>query len=270
MKKLNEENKKEVIEYLMREPEMNLFALGDIETLGIDSEKVSAYTSENWGNGIMPYFILDYLGDYLIYSHSENYNSQEVADFLRIKNARFVNGKQEIIAKLSSHFRVTSVTDTYMARLNFNSIKQLEEHTLIIRRLKDSDLKDIYLLYMQIEEFKNYYFDGGKEDAIKKISTDLNGNGRIYGLFADNVLVSVARTTAETKHYAMVVGVSTIPEYRNRGYATYVVSKLCRDCLEEGMRFLCLFYNNPSAGKIYNQIGFEELGIFSMMRIDEV
>ena len=62
---------------------------------------------------------------------------------------------------------------------------------------------------------------------------------------------------------AMIVGVATDKDYRNQGLASAVMSKLCEEVLNEGKE-LCLFYDNPSAGKIYKRIGFTDIGIWSM------
>ncbi len=40
---------------------------------------------------------------------------------------------------------------------------------------------------------------------------------------------------------------------------------LCRDCFERGKKYLCLFYDDPVAGRIYNRIGFQELGEYGML-----
>jgi hypothetical protein len=43
------------------------------------------------------------------------------------------------------------------------------------------------------------------------------------------------------------------------------MSKLCSDLLKEG-KIPCLFYNNPSAGKIYERMGFRRIGFWKMLK----
>ena len=56
----------------------------------------------------------------------------------------------------------------------------------------------------------------------------------------------------------MVVGVATREDYRKKGLVSKCMSKLCYDYLKEG-KTLCLFYDNPEAGKIYKRLGFKEI-----------
>ncbi len=42
------------------------------------------------------------------------------------------------------------------------------------------------------------------------------------------------------------------------------LSKLCSDLLKRN-KTLCLFYDNPKAGRVYRRIGFKEIGIWTML-----
>jgi predicted GNAT family acetyltransferase len=86
-----------------------------------------------------------------------------------------------------------------------------------------------------------------------------------YGLLHEGKLISVATAAAKNSRSAMVIGVCTDPEERGKGYASAVVSKLCGDCLDSGLDFMCLFYDNPAAGRIYRRIGFIETGKYTML-----
>lgn len=43
------------------------------------------------------------------------------------------------------------------------------------------------------------------------------------------------------------------------------MEKLMADVLEEG-KSLCLFYDNPEAGRIYKRLGFKDIGRWTMYR----
>lgn len=68
-------------------------------------------------------------------------------------------------------------------------------------------------------------------------------------------IVSSALLNVEASDTALVGGVFTLPEARGRGYATACVSALCHDLQKEG-KTPYLFYENPSAGRIYRGLGF--------------
>ena len=92
------------------------------------------------------------------------------------------------------------------------------------------------------------------------------GSKAAVGGFLNGNMISVASTSAENSESAMVVGVATVKEHRGKGYASAVVRALCQDCFERGKKYICLFYDNPVAGRIYNRIGFKELGEYGMLR----
>lgn len=69
----------------------------------------------------------------------------------------------------------------------------------------------------------------------------------------------------ESDRSAMIVSVATRPGFRGRGYASATVAALCRGAFAGGKQFLCLFYDNPDAGRIYRRLGFAELGQYAML-----
>lgn len=255
------------LSYLNAEPEINQFFIGDIETYGMDGQQVSVYTSKDWQEGTqLPYCILNYRGDFQVYSHNLSYPAAEVADFLKSFHPRNISGKAEIIAPLLLYFPEKRAIPSHLARLNQVDISPAPG---MIRRLGKKDLESIYQLYLQIEEFNYTYQQESKEKILEELSLKLEGSGRIYGIFEQGQLVSVAQTTAETSKSAMIVGVATIPQCRNKGYAKSIMAGLCSDCLKIGMKFLCLFYENPSAGKLYYDIGFRDVGNYILLRNKE-
>lgn len=264
MKKLDNTHLQQAIAYLSEEPEFNLFLTGDIENFGMASDAIRTYTADDWTDGDFPYFILDYRGNFLVYSKNTDYDVKSVAKFLSSMEMENLSGKQEIIEKLCPYFPERPVQRTYMSRLNQVNPDFSFSDSLCVRRLDETDAESIYSLYVLIKEFS--MFQGlSEEQALEKQRTSLKDN-IYFGAFENGILTSVASITAATKTSAMIVGVSTRPEYRKRGYASAVVGTLCKEVLAEGRQFLCLFYDNPAAGRIYNRIGFKEMGIWTMLR----
>ena len=83
-------------------------------------------------------------------------------------------------------------------------------------------------------------------------------NGDIY--LWDNVApMSMAARTRPTRRGISIGGVYTLPENRNRGYATSCVAALCKKLLLE--YDFCVLYtdlSNPVSNSIYKRIGFKE------------
>ena len=78
---------------------------------------------------------------------------------------------------------------------------------------------------------------------------------RTFGVIADEKVVSVAMTVAETADGAVIGGVATLPEHRLRGYAARAVIALAVALQAEGKRvFICP--KNETAARLYRTLGF--------------
>ena len=77
-------------------------------------------------------------------------------------------------------------------------------------------------------------------------------------------IIATVATTAETKKSAMVVSVATDYKYRNNGFASLLMQDLMERYFRIKHKSLCLFYDNPQAGKIYLRLGFEMIGKWNM------
>ena len=131
-----------------------------------------------------------------------------------------------------------------------------EKHPEVDQRLinKIGNLKKIVDLYERIDEFEN--------TSLKCIKSGLK-TGRGYYIEVNKQAVAMAKNTAENKTHAIIVGVGTHPQFRNKGYATKCISKICRELLNEN-KTPCLFYDNEEAGKIYKKLGFIKIGNWSI------
>lgn len=270
MQKLSSRHLSQAQKYLLPEPEFNLFAIGDLERFGMEGDHVSTYTADDWREGMgFPYFLLDYRGNFLVYSHDLNYDGKAVGEFLAGKNPRNISGADSVIRKLLPYLPGREPVSTYLARLNQVTEEQRRRAGKLmgqVRRLTEEDIPAIYRLYLKIEEFSANYQNRSEKECHEDIRMNVSKLGRSYGIFEGERLVSVAQTSAENQVSAMVIGVATHSEFRRKGYARAVVLALCQDCLAEGKKFLCLFYHNPAAGKIYHSIGFQDVGTYTMLQ----
>jgi len=100
-----------------------------------------------------------------------------------------------------------------------------------------------------------------KEAEIKNSQNRVMGdieNGKIFLLFDNNKVVSMARKGGKTPNGNLVNLVYTPPDLRRRGYATECVAHLSKRLLEEGNKFCFLFTDllNPTSNSIYQKIGY--------------
>lgn len=262
--KLTEKDKEKVLAYVAKEPEYNIFIYGDLYNLGVNKEPVSTFAfmdGEKYDSIILKYF-----DNYVFYSDRENYDAKAVAKFLNGKKITCISGKYDVVAKLAPYLSELSLKETYLSSCE----KVVYEYSLpadvTVKRLLPENAADIVSVFSKVTEFAESQ-KGEEADRIEELAFGIEKNGDIgYGIFKDGEMISVAKTTAENDISAMVVGVATLEEYRKKGYASAMVARVCEESLKLGKKFICLFYDNPEAGKIYRKIGFKEIGKYAMLK----
>jgi GNAT superfamily N-acetyltransferase len=90
---------------------------------------------------------------------------------------------------------------------------------------------------------------------------------RVWLALAGGKAVSAALTNAETTSMAMIGGVYTAPEWRNRGLSQAVCSGLCQELIELG-RQPALYWDNAAAGHVYTKLGFRQIGSWRSVRLN--
>jgi predicted GNAT family acetyltransferase len=114
------------------------------------------------------------------------------------------------------------------------------------------------MLRQRIKEFE------ASPDPAMLYHTLKNKEGRAWVIEERGQIVAVAQSAAESERLAMIVGVCTHPAWRQRGYASACMARLCRALSAEG-KIPCLFYDNPNAGRIYKRLGFEDFARWGMV-----
>jgi predicted GNAT family acetyltransferase len=266
MRILKETDRAALLEYLAAEPEYNLFFIGDVENFGLEGAYVTIAAHEKddaWDS-----VTLRYMDFFLVYSRKEDYDAAAVAAYIRTQPAcDVISGKGSVLRRLAPFFPARTCRATCLSRCDRPADYPFTAAGLSMRRLAAEDAAAIVALFCGIGEFReNYLGKEAKRTEEERIKFE-TGSGSGFGVFdAGGALLATALTSAENSMSAMVVGVATRPGWRRRGLASAAVGALCRDCLRRGMRFLCLFYDNPEAGRIYRRIGFTELGEYIMMK----
>lgn len=263
LRKLTNQDRAQVYAYIHDEPEINLFLYGDVEAFGLEGDTVEGFaaeTADGWD-----YLLLRYLDNFLLYSRREAYDVSGAAAFLNARSFNGLSGKCGLLEQLVPLLPGRVGQPTFMARLNaVQNLPQMSQ-SFGIRRLVPDDARPLVEFYTQIKEFRATYF-GCEEKAVEEKRLSLSTHGRCWGAFQDGKLVATASSAAENSISAMVVGVATLPACRRQGLAGGLVGRLCTELLQDGKKFLCLFYDNPLAGSIYHRIGFEKIGRYMLVK----
>jgi uncharacterized protein len=171
-----------------------------------------------------------------------------------------LSGKSDIVEKFeqSKHLKLGKKQVCFFAECLTD--KYLGTTNLEIKKACIEDVDQIIQLRKTIEEFPV------RSDARDILVRSMESNtAKTYFTDEFDLITSCVSTTAENSKSAMIVGVCTRKEYRRNGLATAIMYKLFKDVLDEG-KTLCLFYDNPEAGRIYKRLGFKDIGLWTMHR----
>lgn len=243
----------EAIAFLSQEPEVNHFILGDIECFGLGDPNLGLWVE---GRGCISAVLLRYYGSFIIYAPG-GADFRHAAKIMRESGFGMLSGKPEFIQPLLEHLNVTPVLHTnVLMKLEPGDLRGAEGSAQAIK--VDLDNLDRYLAQMVALRQSIAEFSMGIN--VEALREELKmGCKRIYIAVEDGLAVSMAMTTVERGHAAMIVSVCTREEYRGRGYAGSLMTALCGELAREGKTAI-LFYSNPVAGRIYSALGFEDIG----------
>lgn len=257
-RKYDEKDHLQLIEFLLEERAMNLFIIGDIENFGYNSDFQDIYGQFDT-NGEIEGVLLRYQHSYIPYAKTRI----DIKNFIKVitedPDLVMVSGKEELVSQIGEHIPFQKVKKTFFAELKNNSIRNKVEHNYLVKKASLKDVERMFELQEQIEEFD---FGPSSKQSYKR-TIETNTGRSFYIENHEGKVISLASTTAENTYSGMVVGVCSHPDVRQKGLASIVMSELCLELLSEG-KSLCLFYDNPRAGRIYKRLGFKDIGIWSM------
>ncbi len=247
-----------VQQLIRQKPAENLFIIGDVEAFGYE-EDFQTLWGEFDDDGKLQAVLLKYEENFIPFS----LGAFDAKGFATIMNSSesftFLSGLKEIVSQIEPYLTVqpTSKREFYYAKCTHSEllVKRVDDE---VKKVTLEEIPQLVDLLTSIPEFHN------SQTTIENKKRNMEkGVSRSYYFEEDGKMVSTASTTAENSLSAMIVGVATDAHYKRKGYATRCLNQLCLDILAEGKE-LCLFYDNPEAGKIYKRLGFEDIGFWSM------
>ncbi len=261
IRKLTEQDRNSVLKYLYNDLNYNIFPIGDIETYGFNNPIQVIYGEFDSDDNYLSIF-LRYRNNGIYYSHEKRFN-QEYLEIFKKEKFDFFSGKSELTDLIKPYLKEYNPQREYFCKADKICYDE-EINDFQIKELKtEEECAKLFDLLIKIEEFQ--IFRQTKEAFIKGKMASLKMGKTLY-IEEDNKIVASVSTTAETTKNAMVVAVATDSDYRNKGYATSLLVKLMKIYIEEKNKELCLFYDNPNAGKIYLRLGFKNIGTWDLYR----
>lgn len=258
----SEKDRKEVLDYCLGETNINLFIIGDIENFGFDKEFQNVWIQ--YDEEIIRGIVLRYHTNFIVYSRNLDMNFKEIAELLVEKDAKVVSGKLSVINKIYE-----LIENSYNKREMFfcelrdeSKLEEVKEENIVIATSSDS--MEIAKAYEKIEEFKGMYSDDLNERYNQINNRILSKEGIHIFIKEDNEIIAHGNTTATTSVNAMIGGVFTVQNHRNKGLASKIVSYLAKRLINED-KSACLFFDNEEAGRIYHRLGFENIDKWCML-----
>jgi len=237
---------------LQREPEINLYMLGNMEAIGFDAD-----FCEFWGDfderGELRGIADRYFTGWVVYGRPDADWEALAAliddDATATRLQDNPGGIPSLLPLLSRH-RAAEVNVEELMRLSaVDFTPQSIPEGVTVRRATLDD-KDALV---------DFYRDAGNmhrsEAGIERPLRDTT----VFVGTREGKIVCTALTNAEIADRAMIGGVYTLPDERGKGTARAVVSVLCADLLQRG-KTPALYWVNPSAGKVYRTLGFKAIG----------
>ncbi len=245
----------ELLSVLRRDPRNNLFLIGNLLSMGM-----AAPDLDYWGtfdDDHLTGVLMRYRANWALYdAGGADFALMAATMDAHPAGVRHVTGEYDLTGRLLQHVRA------------YHAYEDIRSHFAVLdavadlagvgpsRRATEADVPALVVLYANAEELSR------DEASVRRVLA----HGRIFVAEEDGIAVSAALTNAETPEMAMIGGVFTPPDMRNRGYATACMNALCRDLLRDGIQS-CLFYDNPQAGSIYRRLGFREIGTWRLARL---
>ena len=255
IQRLNNMHHNKVIEYLYKEKEVNIFLISDIERYGFDSYFFSVYGEIN-EEGALEGILLKCF-EFIIFYAYDKFDVDEFAEFINESGCEEICGKSDNLEKLEEKINLNRFRKVNIFKLeNLELLPPYEEDDTKLKKIRFGNLNKIVRLYEEIDDFEN--------TTVDNIKASLK-TGRGYCIEKNGKVVSMAKSTSENKSNAMIIGVGTHPNYRNRGYASKCLIKICNELINEN-KIPCLFCDNEEASIIYSKLGFEKIGCWSIYR----
>lgn len=241
-------NKSLIETYLLREPYLNLYAIGDLDDFfwpyttwyaSIDGEQVSQCCLVYSGTSLPTLLSLsagrlEPMRDLL----------QSMLPFLPRRFYAHLSGDLE--KAFAGEYQVKSFGNHYkMALLHPDQLDSIDCSKVI--PLSSANLDELQAFYH--ESYPENWFDP------RMLET-----GFYYGIRLEGRIASVAGIHVYSPHYrvAALGNITTLPEFRGRGFCTATTTRLCKELLQQVDHIgLNVKANNLSAIHCYQNLGFE-------------
>ena len=250
--KCQENDLKSVFEYIGNDYGNCLYIYIDLKKYGLNNKDFNVWYQMNADNEIHA-VITEYYKGIQIYSRYNDFVFEEIADFLKDKNASLVFARKETADIIKEY--LSGFSEEHGVVGKFMGLKC--EPNKDAYSASDKEVSEIVALVAADEDIGKPYGYDSLFDQYTSRREDNFGRNYILRDKETNTIISHAGTYAELPELAVIGGVITAPEYRGKGYSKGNLAALCLELQSENKDVFSFFYV-PSAMKMHYGVGFEK------------
>lgn len=255
LRKCTARDKNVLMEYLKEEKEYNTFLLADIATYGFENpcQDVWMEMDDNVCEGVY----LRFYTNLLVYSRTDSLKQTSFETILKKFPVFVIMGKSSTLKDISS-----VLTEEYKCSekqlFSLRTTAKLSNTVSDVLKAEEKDVDDIFEFLGNIPQIRALYTS--KEMIRDRI---VSGDGVHLFIRDGKTIISHGNSTTEAEQTVMIGGIATDEMYRKKGYASRVVSALCRYILNKD-KTPCLFAEDGVV-PFFEGMGFEFLGGWSTL-----
>ncbi len=257
LKLLNDEHLPTAMKFLKQDPDLNLFFIADIEQFGLHNDFMQVWLDDLQKPHTA---LLRYRKNLLIYSDDCSFSPKEILGYIQRYDIDCFSCGESCFHAMKPVLESGKVKDCDIAKMTaITSYRNSPK----VHLATPEDARAIVESLFSIREFADFRTVNIDEETPYYQQKLQNKQTYHFIMKENGRVIANANTSAISSVSAMIGGVFTLPEYRNKGYATAVVGRLCSFLLEKKITPI-LFFENPKAASIYHRLGFKDFGKWYM------
>ena len=248
-KKAQKQDKDIITEYIGNNYNKCLYLYLDFVKYGFDNNAIKIWLDME--NDEINCVALKYYSGMHVFSKNKNCNYDEIKNIIIEENPSIICAEKFLIENL------VNILDECDYSVEYGWVRVFSKHynceNSCVELATEKDFEEISKLIINDPMGEFYELD----ELISQFKERYDDNfGRHYIIKHNNKIISNASTNAEIDDIAVLSNVITLPQYRGKGLATIVCSKLCNDLIDEGKNVYLINYTEEST-RLYDKLGFE-------------
>lgn len=254
--KCNKSDEKRILEYIGKDYGKCAYLYIDLMKYGFDNENVRLWMDVE-GDEIK-LVVLNYYTGVHLFSRENEFDVDGIVEVLEEIKPSLICGMSYTIEKVREKMTGYEYEEGVVGQL---------------RDIADIDTEGCYKA--SLDEIKELAAVLAEDDALgkpygfdllyKQLAERYQENfGRNFIYRENGKIVATASTYAEEAGLSVISGVFTDIECRGKGLSKKVLAAICKDLKADGFDVMSYYYI-PSAHKVHNFVGFEDLGIWAKL-----